>query len=284
MKKFVYYFSIFSFWFVLLSCSDEKEINTDATSVNLQFSYTKNAAGVDKFVEDIRKINIYVFDSKSCFVEEYIVNTNEMNGNALNLELDPGDYDFIVWGNLTESYQMCSMKKGITNFEECHLSISCNDDVLNVHPTPLYHGAVYKVKVSPEVQKSSVNIDMIKNTMSVRVTVDGLDIENADCSPYNCAITSLSKSYRFDNSPMGDKKLNYYPGVRLNKDRQLTTDLVIMRSMNDHLKESRMVFTKNDTNGQTQELINSSFYDMLIPASINGDLEIKDSIEIMIHH
>ncbi len=255
-----------------ISCADDKD---DNASVTLNFPYTKNS----DLSSEIEKVNVYIFNSEGVFVEDYCVSTDDLrnNNNSLNIALHPGIYDFIVWGNLTDYYAVCSLQKGVTNFKDCDLIFANDGKLLECHPTPLYYGASYKVEVS---SSNTISLDLKRNTKVVHLTVAGYrPVEN--CS-YNCTLTSINTGYRFDNSVINTKKLEYRPEIVLNEKNELVANFVFMNGLEDDLKDSKLILSIDHPNGQSDELFNSALLEMLLPISIPGGFDSSGDYDLEI--
>ncbi len=286
MRPFITHVSILLLTIVSFSCSDDKDDNEELpkTGVNIQFTYTKNYQGVDKFSEEINQLNIYVFNSEGCFIEEYRVNSTDLqqSDNSLDINLDPGTYDFIVWGNLTDSYALCSMEKGRTNFEDCHLSVKCNGNTVNSHPNSLFYGSSYKVEVAPSVtDKQNVSIDLSKNTTAISLTVTGISVEDTEELPYDCKISSTNGRYGFDNSIIKTDEIEYIPDMYINDSEELVADFVIMRVSNKDSDNTKLIISQNEE-GQEKEILRESLAEILLMASASGYFETIDQFDIQV--
>jgi hypothetical protein len=267
---------------VCFACDSDNPNEQKDTLVNIRFQYTNNLAGTDKFATEVDKVNLYVFDAKGCFINEYCVPAHELQGgNTITLNMEPGIYDFVVWGNLADAYLLCSLEKGITNIEDCHVLLKCNEnDVVDVQPTSLFFGSVSKVNVKPANSQETIALDMIKNTKSIRVITTNLDMDNIEKSFYRCSITSLGKGCKFNNTAFYDQKIEYLPMIRINDKNEFVADFVVLHLSKNDSDNLHLVFTRNDSKGQVSELFNKSLTELLLPLSLHVDFQLQDSLEI----
>lgn len=279
MRAFIYYFSIIIFITVCFACDDHNEQKN--LQVNVRFQYISNKTGVDEFDTEINKVNLYIFNSEGRFIDEYCLSVNELQtGNTIGLNLEPGIYDFVVWGNITDSYSLCTLEKGVTNVEDCHVSLKCSGDIVEAQPTSLFYGSAYRAEVKLSGFQGIIAINMVKNTKSIRVTTTNLDVNNLEEIPYSCSITSLTKGYKFDNTVFCDQKFTYLPQIHINNKNELVADFVVLNLSNDNSDGSRLIFTKKNQVGQSNELFNMSLTELLLPLSLQGNIEFEDSLEV----
>jgi len=247
--------------------------------INLRFTYTQNVDGVDKYNESVERISLFVFDTSDTFIGEY----TQENTNNMNLNLMPGVYSLIAWGNLDESYTLSSFVPNETKLKDALLSLTRANDTITNYPTDLYHGALMNVEIQPDVQNNqSQTIDMIKNTKNISVTSVGLPITTrSSADDFICKITSINGDYNFDNSIAGDSRLHYIQDSEINENAHLKSKFVTMRELEDRSTDSRLIITHTE-DSSTKEIFNESLVGLLLPATITGNLDIEDTFDILI--
>jgi hypothetical protein len=257
--------------------------------ISMYFKYTRNIDGIDKFSSSINKINLYVFDADGLFIEEYSEERDSLPPSfSIFLNLTPGVYDFIAWGNLGDDYEYPVFEKGVTRLSEVQLSLRRDpENTVNNLPAPLYHGGIYRREIiATELQVSqTLSIDMIKDTKEIKVTASGLAMQDptkASDLEYGCAITSINGDYRFDNSITGDARLQYIPQETVGTEHQLISDFVIMRELSDRSTASRLIVNRNsaDDGGPAEELINVDLVPILLALAQEQDLDLVDRFNI----
>jgi hypothetical protein len=259
--------------------------------ISMHFKYTRNIDGVDKFSSSINKINLYVFDKEGLFVEEYVEERDSLPQDfTIFLNLTPGVYDFIAWGNLGEDYERPLFEKGVTRMSDVQLSLKRNaQNAVTTLPDALYHGGILQREIlATDLQFSQqLTMDMIKDTKEINVTAHGLAMSDpttkASELEYGCFITSRNGDYRFDNSITGDARVQYVPQETVGEEHQLISNFVIMRELSDGSTASRLVVNRNAPSGEeVEELINVDLVPVLIALAdaAGHDFEVKDHYDI----
>lgn len=257
-------------------------INDDLSEcgINVRFTYTQNIDGTDKFAESVDNIDLYIFDSKGIFLSKY--EEEYIASNGINLNLMPGTYSFVAWGNLSDDYDIPTLIPNETSIDDVILSLKRENDEITEHPTHLFHGALLSAVVLPDIQQNqTLTIDMIKDTKSIKVTSVGLPMETKASQDFTCFITSRNGDYKFDNSITGDTRLKYIPNETVNDSYNLISDFVTMRELNDDSTESRLIIRYNDDT-EEKEVFNESLVGMLLPASVTGNLDLEDTFDILL--
>ncbi|MDH6306169.1 hypothetical protein M2459_002883 [Parabacteroides sp. PF5-5] len=262
-------------------------INDDLSvcGVNLQFTYTRNLDGVDKFSESVERVDVFVFDSEGVYQDVY---SHENIGSikSMNINLSPGIYSFVVWGNLCDDYTLSQFVRGETRMNDAILKLTRVSDTITTHPGHLFHGAIFNEAVLPADQNNqTLTIDMIKDTKSITVTAVGLPVDPTKASTdiFACSITSVNGDYKFDNTITGYDRLHYIPYASVNADKELISDFITMRELNDGSTDSRLILRHNNsTTGEIKDLFNQSLVELLLPASVRGDLDIEDTFNIIL--
>jgi hypothetical protein len=183
-------------------------VNDDLSvcGITIVFKYTNNLARIDKYDSDVKNVNLYIFDERGVFIEEY-----RILSNTIKLNLMPGTYDFVAWGNLSDGYTKPELRAGITKLDSLTLLLKRESNKITEFPTPLYYGSIMRKDVRGDMITGQVDtIDLIKDTKYVRVTAEGLPPSESE---YACNIASLSAALKFDNTVTGTDVLDYQPQV-----------------------------------------------------------------------
>jgi hypothetical protein len=238
--------------------------------------------GIDKFSAEIKKVNLFIFDADGLFLTEYEANEKELNNaHAMYLNLPPGTYDLVCWGNLSEDYQLPVFEKGKTSVKEAMLSLKRTQSTVRNHPKSLFFGDLSKVQILPALQKKQVlTIDMIKDTKKIRVIAKGLPPKEIAENKFDCRITSVNGDYMFNNAISGNEQLWYVPQTSVNSEGQLVFDFVIMRELNDGSTRSELIFTYHPQNQEEKEIQRGSLTKALLFVSKTKDLDIEDYFEL----
>jgi hypothetical protein len=257
--------------------------------VSMHFKYTRNIDGVDKFASSINTINLYVFNEEGIFVEEYTEAKDSLPQDfTVFLNLTPGVYDFVAWGNLGDDYECPTFEKGVTRLSDAQLSLKRNaENTVSTLPGTLFHGGIFRKEIlSLDLQMNQpLEMNMIKDTKEIKIISSGLAIDDPTKAAefeYGCSITSRNGDYRFDNSITGDTRLQYIPRETIEgDDNQLVSDFVIMREPSDRSTASRLIVNRNSPSGESEEeLVNVDLVPILLALAQERDLELMDNFEI----
>jgi hypothetical protein len=254
--------------------------------VTVRYQYTQNIEGVDKFASEIKKINLFVFDSDGLFLTEYTADEKELNyTHATNLNIPPGTYDLVCWGNLSDDFdfQQPLFEKGKTSIKEAILSLKRANNIVQNPPQPLFFGSLTQIQIQPALQRKQIlTIDMMKDTKKIRIIAKGFPEQEIAENQFECHITSINGDYKFDNSINGNEKLRYVPQTSVNEEKQLLFDFVTMRELNDGSTQSKLIFTYHPLNKEKEELFSANLSEILLSVSKTKNLDIEDSFEIEI--
>jgi hypothetical protein len=297
-------FALFSIvgLFLLVGCVND---DLSVCGFNVHFKYTRNTTHTDRFAKEITKVNLYIFDADSTstdyekLVDEYTIEQNPMPEDlTIYLNLIPGHYEFVAWGNLKGSYELTEPAvKGITTKSDLEIQLirGVGATTINELPSNLYYGSLEQVKVTPHdllIQKDIV-IDLIKNTKEITVIAHGLAImteSRAAGTAYDCGLSSLDGNLNFDNYTIGDETLQYIPDASVEEDSLLVSRFSIVRDhadVKDHagiLKyrspQSRVKIERSDPNGiPFRTLLDRDLYPILVAAAENDPLLLSNGID-----
>lgn len=262
---------------VLYGCTKE---DLSVCGLYVVFKYDYNMAEYDKFPSDIDKIDLFVFDQNNVFVGEYIDEGDHLdNTYRMHLDLPPGVYNLIAWGNLRDDYNITQLIPGVTTLEDARLSLKTDDNGhVQQHPAHLYHGSAMQVLVKPDKRHTEI-IDMMKNTNFVRITATGLPIglatRTAPGTPFSCRILGVNGNYNFDNSLQGSDQLIYVPQYNV-QSNTLISEFVVMRIFLDG--QSRIIVEYHPEDAvQPVVLFNERLVEFIPPGT---DLDKQDEYEI----
>ncbi|MDR1936949.1 MAG: FimB/Mfa2 family fimbrial subunit [Tannerellaceae bacterium] len=253
--------------------------------VSIHYQYTKNIDGTDKFTSEVKKVNLYVFDSEGLFLNEYSTDTTLSNGgNIMYLNISPGTYDLIAWGNAGEDYELTPFEKGKTTLKEARLSLKRTENKVDRQPGSLFFGALNQIKILPAFQKKQIlTIDMMKDTKKIRVITKGLSAQEIARNKYDCRITSVNGDYKFDNSIATPDRLLYMPQSAADAQGQLISDFVVMRELNDGSTQSKLIVNVHSPDGKPdKELFSVDLTELLLAQSKTKNLDMEDYFEIEI--
>jgi hypothetical protein len=264
--------------------------NLEGCGVSIHVQYTKNKySGEDRLAEEVNHFTLYVFDSNGTFVGEYPSRGTLYNGYTLSLSLKSGVYDFVVWGNVGDDYEIVPFVKGQTKETEASLSLKrVVNNIVTGAIDSLYYGSL-SAEIKPALLQDQVyTIDLIKDTKKIKVTAIGLPITETKAEEsFACFIRSLNAGLRFkDNGVVGANTVQYEPvSAYVNEEKHLISDFVVMREIQDRSTNSRLVFTRSKEGGATDEILNMSLIDMMLEYIVGRvwtlDVEDEFNIEVL---
>jgi hypothetical protein len=240
--------------------------------LRVMFRYTARNAPQDmnQFASDVRQVSLFVFDAKTnLFLSTQSATVDQMIDSCmLSLNMFPGEYHFIAWGNVAEDYEFEPFVQGQTTLSEAMIALrSQGNGLIEEHPDDLYFGS-QTYTVQPDLQINQlITINMVDNAKRIHVIARGLYDnstilkENVE-SPFHAMITSKNGRYRFDNSPTGEP-YTYIPRERIStttdNEVALFSDFVVLREMNENtVTDSHLRIVHRATKAGEEE----EFYDM----------------------
>ncbi|MDR1918328.1 MAG: FimB/Mfa2 family fimbrial subunit [Tannerellaceae bacterium] len=253
--------------------------------VSIHYQYTKNTDCVDKFLTEVKKVSLFVFDAQGLFLNEYTAETEQLNGgNLMYLNIPPGTYTLVAWGNLGDDYELPAFEKGKTKLKDARLSLKRSDNKCSRPPGSLFFGALPQIKILPALQKKQIlTIDMMKDTKQIRVITKGLSAQEIAQQKYNCSIASANGDYRFDNTIASSERLYYIPQSSVNAQGDWISDFVVMRELNDGSTQSKLSVNIHNPEGKAgKELFRVDLPPLLLARSKSKNLDIEDAFEIEI--
>jgi hypothetical protein len=272
--------------FVIQGCVKD---NLGECGLSIRVQYTKNKDGVDRLSERVNHLTLYVFNSTGTFVGAYPSTGALYSGYTIPLLLKSGTYDFVIWGNLGDDYEIPSFVPGQTQAQELNLKfrkVGADNRVVEF-PDSLYYGAL-RMNVRPALQENQVyTIDLIKNTKKITVIASGLPLSGPDSEglQFDCQITSRNAGLRFlDNGISENTRVTYVPHDYVNEQEQRISEFMVIREIQDKSTESRLIYTMTEQSGAVRTLLDASLVDMLIAYVSNRmwDLSIEDEFEIQV--
>ncbi|MEG1464831.1 MAG: FimB/Mfa2 family fimbrial subunit [Mucinivorans sp.] len=201
---------------LLFGCT--KEDLSDCGMV-VTFSHTSTDTQ-EVFPEDLKQIDLFVFDDKGLFVEQHRVEgISSKETSNIRLFLAAGNYTMVAWGNLNEDYTLSTLKKGQTTLAEATLSLVRANNQVTKRLGSLYHGQITDVAIVGSGY-SEKNIEMMNDANTFSITVKGLSVE-ADATPekvakqYPMYVTDNNGDYKFDNTLALKEPLTYIPTYQI---------------------------------------------------------------------
>jgi hypothetical protein len=227
---------LLSFLFLAQGCLTD---DLSVCGVRLSFNYP-DSVGDNRFVADVRKANVYIFDATTgLFVNEYAATFEQLvDGHILPINLSAGRYHFITWGNVGNDFEITPFTPDSSMFSDARLRLNMADNIVREYPDSLYYGIdTVEVKASDLVINKTIGLNLIRNNKKINVITNVLyDGETVDPSSFHCSISSKNGTYKFDNYPTGEQ-YTYIPPEGQEQvdsaDYRLHSSFVVLREFNE---------------------------------------------------
>jgi hypothetical protein len=270
--------------------------------LRVMFRYAARNASQDinRFASEVKQVSLFVFDAETnLFLNEQSATADQMIDSCmLSLNMFPGEYHFIAWGNVAEDYEFEPFVQGQTTLGEAVITLrSQGNGLVEEYPDDLYFGS-QTYTVLPDLQINQlITMPMINNAKRIHVTARGLYDDSAILrenveNPFHAVITSKNGRYRFDNNYPTGEHYTYVPQERISTtedgETALFSDFVVLREMNEEAvtdSHLRIVHRATTKAGEVEEeFLDVSLTSLLrIVASAAGtDIENKDEFDITV--
>jgi hypothetical protein len=292
--------------FLLSSMPGCLQDDLSVCGMRIMFRYTENGSQDNRFATDVGQVSVYVFDATTgLFLQEHSATVDQLvDSCVMSINIYPGNYHFIAWGNVTSDYEITPFVKGQTSLDEALLTLKAQENLVSDYPDELFYGATMDYEVVPALQQNLlIPIDMMNNNKRIHVIAHGLYDDNSiqqadpDNPIFHCLITSKNGNYRFDNNPTGEQ-YTYIPQERLSvADEVLLSDFVVLRELNapaatsSRLRVLHRDVTPMQSGGEAveEEFLDLPLTELLIAATLpngGGSLDNYDdvTIEVFVTH
>jgi len=186
-----------------------------STTYKLHLAYTHNLKWADAFPTEVTNVGIYAFDTSGALVWKGNETAEHLrDGNyCVNLPLDPGAYDIVVWGGgksrepqalgwaLADGDNIAS-KSGIS----CRLNTTADENGAAVAASDihrLYHGTLSQAVMPDEPGVFDYEIDLTKDTNFIRVILQHADGEPVNPAWFSFKITDTNSELDHTNAASG---------------------------------------------------------------------------------
>lgn len=218
----------------LTSCIKE-DMDDCKGKVSLHFRYVGDGT-VDIFPDNIDKVTLYVYSAE----DNRLVSTVEYDESQLdayqgaNLELFPGRYRIICWGNAFGATEIAEGEKKVAAPGYFSGSdIETND--------PLYYGSV-EIDVPGTLERKNYTCDFVSSHVKIQVRMEGFvgavvpGIGNDDNMNIALGMAHLPSFTDFGNVPSASDESTYYPPLSIAADDATTyvTQYNVLRLTDDN--------------------------------------------------
>ncbi|MDR1344744.1 MAG: FimB/Mfa2 family fimbrial subunit [Tannerellaceae bacterium] len=232
----------------LSNCISDKRIYFDYK----QIVSSQKSGGINP--DDIVRMNLFVFDEKGLFVNEYIDEAPRISKDYFMTVsgLNKGLYKLVAWGNLSEHYALSSaLVPGETTFNDLQVSLkNIKDNTQEERLNPLFY-ATHIGSDNIEILGMSaqfVHLNLIEDTYKINVTVSGMDSISVTNYKYAINIADNNGAYKFDNDFASWQEFNYaQPCIVDNeRDNDLKSSLTVLRLTEQRKPMIRLVNKQTD--------------------------------------
>jgi len=222
-------------------CPTPPDPNPDLCEVRLSFDYPHKdeESGVGFDPNEVRFIQIYVFDEDNKYINTFTDEDPLLSDKDYfsTVTLETGIYNFIVYGNLKDSYSIEPelLKDGMSPDAISYYYNEVVDDTITTHPKHLFYSSLHDIVISKSIDHFI--LPLVRNTYEINLTVEGLP-ETFD--GYQFTITDTNWKYQFDNTILPCTEVNYVQDCNLdtliNQYTATFTTLRLNKSRNPQLK------------------------------------------------
>ena len=255
---------------LLMTSCDSFNEDLPECRLYVKFKYDYNMLFADAFHTQVDKVELYVFDKDG----KYLFKQAE-EGSALStgsylmvVELPVGEYQFMAWAGVRDSYDITSLQAGSSSIEDLKLQLKREESlIIDKELEPLWYGEINNVTFTGTTNQTEV-INLIKDTNKVRFVFQGSNEDSwgVDVHAYNYEIIESNGYLAHDNSLLEDDNLSYRPYHIEQKNLGAgIVELNTMRFLED--RNARFVVTEKATG---KKVFNINLTDFLVMTKIEG--------------
>ena len=167
-------------WFVLIgslimtSCDS---FNEDLLECRLfvKFKYDYNMEFADAFHSQVDKVELYVFDKDGKFLFKQAEEGSTLGTGCylMEVKLPVGQYQFMAWAGVHDSYDITSLQAGVSSIADLKLQLKREETlIIDKELEPLWYGEINNVDFTGTTDQTEV-INLIKDTNKVRFVFQG---------------------------------------------------------------------------------------------------------------
>ncbi|MCC8018155.1 MAG: FimB/Mfa2 family fimbrial subunit [Rikenellaceae bacterium] len=218
---------------------------TDGTPVTLYVDfaeklYTRTPAA------EVSALHVFVFDHDGYYVTTLEDREPLIGGDyAMDVPLEPGDYEFIGWTNIGSSYAVShnAPQPGVTTLGDLYIELDILDgDTLRDMPDHLHHGLTRLPSVATDTGWEYV-MEIDRYTYTVNIVTEGLGADDKD---YRYVIADRNGRLSIYNEDISERTIYYVADCDRDDSGQLSASLRVIRLLEDHL-DSRVYIENRET-------------------------------------
>lgn len=253
--------------FVLGSCDSVIYDYEGDCNYYIHFKYDYNMKWADAFSHEVRGLSLYVMDKDGKVVLHKTESGEALarEGYSMQLDIEPGEYDFIVWAGVGKPVSFSIPDTDIKTELTATLARTHEPDgsahIYN-EVDRLYYG--YLEDVTLGTDQYHFTMPLMKDTNNIRVILQHLSGEPVPEDQFTYTITDSNGSLDWDNSVLDDETITYHawhvgsgtavtgagnPMQSIGTRAQSTfstalAEFTVSRLMTDHAPDTRLVVSR----------------------------------------
>lgn len=199
----------------------------------VRFEYTYNMKNADAFAQEVKSVTLFFFNSATGKLVRRVDAPREKlkDGNKLDVAVEPGEYDILVWGgDYSGDYTIADGQPGTSVAEDFHCRMNRRESN-GVHTSDacleaLYHGMVHvSLPYASPSAPHEVVIPMKKDTNTIRVVLQHVSGEVVSHEDFEFTLTDRNGWLNYDNTLRdAGTTINYLPWRTLTGSVDINTD------------------------------------------------------------
>lgn len=205
----------------------EPEPEPTTGTLRLALTYTmhntqENGTYVDLFSQQVRKVDVFVFDEDGRFVRQITEEAAPQFAESYTkeIELPGGNYQFVVWGNHYEDETTHNFGSGADLLSEGRMTLTTRSTEIGMLTDSLFHGCTPQQVTVVNGEDQIIPIDLMKNRNDVRVVVrwrekgmtEGYCTRPEHAQGITATLTDNNTTYDFLNNIVDMQEVTYLPG------------------------------------------------------------------------
>ena len=265
----------------LSSCMKDDLTNCPAHKVSLKFDYTYNVENADAFSEEVRNLNVYVFDKNGKYFDTYTQSADKFEtGHRMDItDLQEGKYTFVCLardkkptgsraeGDDEMEFSFTQLTPGVSTITDLQEEMGKKDGETSINNRKFT--ALYTAQTSLDFKgnkDTTGELSLMKCTKTYRIVMlpfdnnqPGFVAENFDVRIKGSAALLDYKGDKLvdDNGVLQNKPITYIPyNEELVDNKDGTTEVEgeeIKKALVYDLSSSRMFERKNDVNNSNPD-------------------------------
>lgn len=274
-------------WFVVMiiylsvGCLHENRSGC-SNGLSLKFRYvTSDGQPISPGFPETDHLSVFVFDGNGLFVCEKKDSAIHIDKHyTMELPFYEGQYQFVVWAGLSDSYHIKSCIPGQTPIQDLILQVKReNSHSITTPPSLLYYGYHETVTLNPaQTAPLIIGLQRITNTIHIIVHT-----ENPDTEP-QISIRDNNGTYNHQGERMPDDLLDYLPHYTHLPDDPGTwiADFNVMQLHTD--SEARLIISSPGGDLQYSENLISGLLGANPDIDFNTDHDFSIEITFDVHY